>query len=60
MGPSLVNVLKGEGVTACCVCVQLGGDVEYFGAANLVVAARAGWCVVMMVALATINHLPVS
>jgi hypothetical protein len=55
-----VNVLKGEGVTACCVCVQLGGDVEYFGAANLVVAARAGWCVVMMVALATINHLPVS
>eukprot|EP01047_Picozoa_sp_COSAG01_P038468 COSAG01_NODE_3124_length_6550_cov_213.272981_1_plen_70_part_00 len=33
---SLVVVLRGEGVTACSVCVRLGGDVEYFGAANLV------------------------
>jgi hypothetical protein len=54
-----------------CVCVSLCLYVMcdgrqsvlsagYFGTAHAVVAARAGLCVVTMVALATIYHLPVS
>jgi hypothetical protein len=59
---------------AClCVCVSvclyvmcdgrqsvLSAGYMYFGTAHVVVAARAGLCVVTAVALATIYHLLVS
>jgi hypothetical protein len=52
-------------VSCLCVCAMCDGrqsvlSVGYFGTAHVVVAARAGRCVVTAVALATINHPPVS